>query len=388
MTVPVGPALAFATGVIVTIEFSAAGLLPDLAGGLGVGLAEAGWLASGFAFASAVAGPPLTTWADRFDRRLALAGVLALFGATNLLAAAAPDFRLLLGIRILQGAALPAFVSLAIAALVAARPGEPQGRSLAQLNAGVVAGAVVALPAAVLLAGRLDWRACFAALGLLALLAAALVWRAAPAGRASPAADGEAWAVLRRPGVFGHLALSALVFTALFCSYTYLTAYLARVAGLSPAGVALILALFAAAGLAGNLLMGRLPDAAALAATAAAMPVFALVMAGVAASKGALPAVGMLILAWGGLHAGLFVACQTRLLTAAPAAPAFASSLNIAASNVGIALGALIGGGLAETGGLTTPMWGAAGLGLLAAGLALALGAVSLRAAPRRPRSP
>lgn len=388
MTGRAGPALSFATGVIVTIEFSAAGLLPDLARGLGVGLAQAGWLASAFAFASALAGPPLTAWADRFDRRWALTGVLVLFGATNLVAAAASGFGLVLTVRVLQGAALPAFVSLAIAALVAARPGEPQGRSLAQLNAGVVAGAVVALPAAVLLAGRLDWRACFVALGLLALVAAVLVWRAAPAGRAAKSEAGQAAAILQRPAVLAHLALSALVFTALFCSYTYLTAYLARTAGLPPGGVALLLALFAGAGLAGNALSARIPDASAVGASAAAMLVFALVMASVAASGGALAIVAVLILAWGGLHAALFVACQTRLLTAAPSAPAFASSLNIAASNVGIALGAVVGGGLADAAGLAAPLWGAAGLGLLAAGLAAAMVAISPRAAPRRPRSP
>ncbi|MEG1042801.1 MAG: MFS transporter, partial [Pseudomonas sp.] len=63
---------------------------------------------------------------------------------------------------------------------------------------------------------------------------------------------------------------------------------------------------------------------------------------------------------WGLSQAALFLVSHVRLIKAAPQAPAFAASLNIAGGNLGIGLGAIIGGRVIDTVGL-------AGLGYAAA---------------------
>jgi predicted MFS family arabinose efflux permease len=374
-------ALAFATGVIVTIEFSAVGLLPDLARGLGVSLDRAGWLVGGFALASCLAGPPLTLLASRTGERRALIASLGVFAGGNLLAAVAPSYGLVLAARVAEGAVLPVFVSLAIATLMRAAPGRPQAHSLGLLNGAVVVGTLIALPATVVLAGQLDWRAGFATLGALALLAMIAVGRsiaADPAGRESPAPIGGRVLVAQ-------LSLSAGVFAALFASYTYLAAWREQAADLATAQVGAALAGFALAGLAGNAVAARTADAAPLAATMVAVGLFVGVMAALASSSPL--TLAPIVALWGAVHAGLFVICQTRVLHAAPDAPAFASALNIAACNLGIAIGSATGGWAVTRHGLGALGWSAAAMGLGALALAAAVGLLSPRR-PRRPRSP
>lgn len=374
-------ALAFGAGVIVTIEFSAAALLPDLASGLGRSLADAGRLVSVFALASCLLGPPLTAALGGRPAGAALAGLLAGFGALNILAAAAPSYWGVFWARVVQGAALPAFISLAIAVLVAADD-RPQGRALAGLNVGVALGAVAALPAAVAFTGQLDWRATFVALGLLCLLAAGGVLIVSPRAPL-PTADLAAEAgLLRRPAILANLALSALVFTALFFAYSYLTAYLREAAGLGAGGAALALAGFAAAGLTGNAAAGRLVDGRPMQATIAVMGVFALAVILAGASGGRVAVLAAPLAGWGAAHAAAFLVCQSRLLQVAPEAPAFASALNISAANLGIAMGAAAGGAAVERYGVGASLWGGALLGIAAAAVAAAMPRPRLRRSP------
>jgi MFS transporter, DHA1 family, inner membrane transport protein len=67
---------------------------------------------------------------------------------------------------------------------------------------------------------------------------------------------------------------------------------------------------------------------------------------------------------WGVTQAAMFLVSHVRLMKAAPHAPAFAASLNIAGGNLGIGLGALVGGHVIDTLGL-------ASLGLAASGFIL-----------------
>ncbi|MNE74744.1 putative arabinose transporter [compost metagenome] len=84
---------------------------------------------------------------------------------------------------------------------------------------------------------------------------------------------------------------------------------------------------------------------------------------------------------WGVTQAALFLVSHVRLIKAAPQAPAFAASLNIAGGNLGIGLGALIGGRVIDTLGLVNLGLAAAVLIALAALLALLL--MSRRFAPQ-----
>jgi len=71
-----------------------------------------------------------------------------------------------------------------------------------------------------------------------------------------------------------------------------------------------------------------------------------------------------------------------RLMKAAPEAPAFAASLNISGANIGIGLGAVVGGNVIDHYGLASLGWAASVIVAISVGLALVLMAAS------RPRAP
>lgn len=321
--------------VVVAAEFVVIGLLPEMAGALGMTPARAGWLITAFALASALLGPPLVVATARWPAAPLLTASLLPFAA-NLLLPALPEFPFALALRVLQGAALPLFISVAGVQLGAAFG---TGRGVALLYLGVTIGGTLAPPAGSFLAGQFGWQGPMAAIGLLAL-ATALGCHTV-AGRARGDRVPSPWRLIARPSLQAHLLLSVLTFAAMFTGFSFIAPLLGR-AGLTGGGIAIALLAFGAAGLGGNWLAGRLA-AQALPATPGAALAVALMTVLVEASPGP-AATGMAVLGWGMAHAAAFVFCQVRVMAAAPEAAGFAGSLNIAAANIGIALGSFTGG--------------------------------------------
>lgn len=375
-----GPAamLALATAVVVTTEFIVVGLLTEMARDLEVSVAGAGRFVSWFALASALLGPPLTIVASRAEPRRVLAAGLLAFALGNLAAALAPSYGLILAVRIVQGAVLPALVSIGSASIAElAGPGH-EGRAVALVYLGVVIALVVAVPGGVALAGHGGWQLCFLCLALLAAVAAAIVGAAFPRGTgAAPASVTAQAKIMRRPVVQAHLLLSALLFAAMFAAYSYLAAFLETIAGFDAGRIAAALAGFGIAGVVGNAIAGRVVDHGPSAASAGVAAVLMLAMAGVSLAGGQLVLLVPLLAVWGAAHTAAFLLCQVRVMLAAPAAPAFASSLNIAACNLGIAAGAEAGGWMIDGHGIGAIGYGGAALAAPALALALALARLS-----------
>ncbi|MPZ19285.1 MAG: MFS transporter [Luteitalea sp.] len=155
---------AFAVAVVVTTEFIVVGLVPMIARDLAISLSESGRLVTWFALSSAFLGPPLTIGVSKLEARPVLVVALLIFGLGGLAATVIPSYPILVAVRVVQGAALPVFVSVGSAAIARiAGPGR-DGRALALINVGVIVGAVLAMPAGVLLADRAGWSASFVGL--------------------------------------------------------------------------------------------------------------------------------------------------------------------------------------------------------------------------------
>lgn len=347
--------------VVVAAEFIVIGLLPAVADGLALSPAGAGWLVTAFALASALLGPLLVTATRRFPPTRVLAAALLPF-AGNLLLLAAPSFPLLLGLRIVQGATLPVFMSLAGAMLGTARG---TGPGVAILYVGVTIGGTLAPPAASFLAERLGWAPPMAMIGSLALVIA--LGCLAQTGSGPIDRAGSPWRLLARPAVQAQLLLSALTFATMFAGFSYI-ALLLDAAGLRGGGIAAALLAFGIAGLGGNWLAGRVASHA-LPATAGAALATAAMTACLAVSPGT-PALGLVILVWGAAHAAGFVSSQIRVMDEVPDAPGFAGSLNIAAANIGIAAGSIAGGRAIEFAGAAGVAGTAVALALMTAGVA------------------
>jgi len=370
-------ALATASALIVATEFIVVGLLPVLARDLGISPAVAGHLVGAFALSAALLGPLLTLVLARISSRTILIGTLGLYAATNLAAVLWPHFAVMLAMRIIQGAALPVFISVGAAAVTALAPPERHGRVLALANTGFAGGIVLALPIGVALADSGQWTPPFVALAAASLGAAALLLLVFPdrktegAPRAVVAAD-----LLRTPSFQLHLLLSVAVFVVMFSAYTYISVWLAEIAGLDNRGIALALVGFGAAGVLGNTAAAGVADSGPLRATVYAITALVLAIAGMT-SISTPPLRGALFVAWGVFHTGCVALCQVRVTLAGRNSPAFAMAMNISAANLGIALGAVVGGWVVERWGVSAIGWSGLAILPIVLGLAIAIRAVA-----------
>jgi MFS transporter, DHA1 family, inner membrane transport protein len=373
--------LAFAMFMVVTTEFSVIWLLPALARAFDISLAQAGWFVTAFAIAAALLGPPLTMIASRYEPRRVLVAVALLFAIGNAVAALTTHSSILLAVRIIQGCALPVFVSIAIVSGARLAGAGREGWASARVNQGVVATAVLGVPLAAIAAEQIGWPASFAGLSLLGFVAAALIGLLFPrlTGEAQPPSR-EAVALLWRPIFLAQLALAGVLFTAMFTAYTYIAPLLSRVGMLDGITVGWMLMLFGLAGIVGNWIAGSVVSPNPVLASAIGAMVLALVMAAISAAGTHLILLAALVGLWGAAHTAAFVFCQVGAMTAGRGAPAFAMSLNISVCNLGIALGALAGGLVVDRFGVGAAAYACAALAIVAATIAGATLALRPRA--------
>lgn len=357
--------LAVAAFVIVTTEFLIVGLLPALARDLGIAVASAGQLVTLFAVVVMVCGPFLTAALAHVDRKRLFVGILVLFAAANGLASIASNIWVLAVARLLPALALPVFWGTASdTAAQIAGPGKG-GRAVSTVYLGISAAMLFGIPLGTLAADAVGWRGAFALLAALSLLIALLMAATMPTVRSNDAAaSGSQAQILKSQYFLANVALSVLVFTAMFTGYTYLAETLEQSAGIAPARVGWWLMGFGVVGLVGNWLGGLWVDRKPLATTAIFSAVLALGMAGTMACVGHLPAFVAALAVWGVANTALYPICQIRVMKAATGGQALAGTINVSAANGGIALGAVVGG-------VSISNWGAGNVGYVSAAIAL-----------------
>ncbi|MDV3470086.1 MFS transporter [Stenotrophomonas sp. C3(2023)] len=352
---------AFAIG---TTEFVIVGLIPTIASDLQVSLPSAGLLVSLYALGVAVGAPVLTALTGRVPRKTLLVVLMALFTVGNLIAWLAPGYASLIVARVLTGLAHGVFFSIGSIIATALVPKEKAASAIAIMFTGLTVALVTGVPLGTFIGQHLGWRATFlavAGLGVVALLGSLLcVPRDLP--QRAPARFAGQLAVLGQPRLLLVYAMTALGYGGTFLAFTYLAPILQQVTGLSANAVSLVLLVYGISVAAGNLWGGRLADrlgpVPALKRIFALLAVVLLVLTFTAAN-GVLMILTVLALgavAFGNVP-GLQVYVVSQAQRFAPQASEVASGLNIAAFNLGIALGAALGGLVVEHIGLMHTPW-------------------------------
>ncbi|RMS02640.1 Major facilitator family transporter [Pseudomonas coronafaciens pv. garcae] len=360
---------------VLTTEFIIVGLLPAVARDLDVTVSQAGLLVTLFAFTVAAFGPFLTAYFSRFERKRLFISILILFGFSNALAALAPDIAVMGVARLVPALGLPVFWALASEAAVDIVGPEFAGRAIAKIGFGIVCATVFGIPVGTLISDAFGWRSAFFMLAGLAFAKALLlaVYLPRTAAKKNPVSILKQLGILRSPMMQGHVLLSVLVFSGMFTAYTYLADMLERLAGFDGNLVGWCLMGFGAVGLLGNSLGGRMVDRHPLIASLVFCAFMVVSMIAVVPSIQSVVALALALAVWGITQAALFLVSHVRLIKAAPEAPAFAASLNIAGANLGIGIGAVIGGRVIDHLGLGSVGFAAAGIIVLAIVLALLL---------------
>ncbi|MET3392098.1 DHA1 family inner membrane transport protein [Variovorax sp. 1140] len=358
-----------------TTEFVIMGLLMQVSTDLHVSITAAGLLISGYALGVAVGAPVLTIATRKLPRKTVLLALMAIFTLGNLACALAPNYEMLMAARVITSLAHGTFFGVGSVVATGLVPPERRASAIAIMFTGLTAATLLGVPAGAWLGLHFGWRSTFWAVTLIGVLAFAVLSVFVPRVKdsAKPAPLREELGVLARPQVLLGLAMTVLGFAGVFVVYTYIQPLLTQVTGLSESAVSPILLVFGGGLAVGNLLGGKLADRAPMAAVFGTLVALAVVLGAMQFTIGT-PFTAVVFVGLLGIASFTTVApMQLRVLEkASGSGQNLASSLNIAAFNLGNALGAWVGGVVIDHGpGLRALGWVAAAITLL--GLAIAL---------------
>ncbi|WP_114241293.1 MFS transporter [Dyella sp. C9] len=371
-------ALSVAAFAIGTTEFVIMGLLPEVATDLHVSIPAAGMLVSGYALGVAAGAPVLAALTARMERRNALLLLLGLFILGNALCAIAPNYGVLMVARVVAAFCHGSFFG--IGAVVASHvvPRGQGARAIALMFTGLTLANVLGVPFGTFLGQWAGWRSTFAAVTGLGVLAAVAVWRLVPAlpDLPSPHMRREL-GVLRQPQVLLALLMTVLGFGGVFTVFTYIAPILQQVSGVSVGATGWVLILFGVGTTIGNMLGGRLADWRLMPSLAGVLAVLTVVMLAFAWTMHSAMAAIVTVFVWGVFAFATVPPLQMRVVQQATEGPHLASTLNIAAFNLGNAMGAFIGGSMIGM-GLGLPSVSIAGAAVTLLGLLVTLASVAL----------
>ncbi|WNH48626.1 MFS transporter [Stenotrophomonas aracearum] len=379
-------ALTLGAYAIGTTEFVIVGLIPTIAADLGVSLPSAGLLVSLYALGVAVGAPVLTALTGRVPRKTLLVALMVLFTLGNVIAWMAPSYGSLIVARVLTGLAHGVFFSIGSIIATSVVPKEKAASAIAIMFTGLTVALVTGVPLGTFIGQHLGWRATFlavAALGVVALVGS-LLFVPRNLQRSEPATFGQQLAVLAQPRLLLVYAITALGYGGTFLSFTYLASILQDVTGFSPNAVSLVLLVYGVSVAIGNLWGGRLADrrgpvlALKLIFGLLALVLFALTFTAHNTWLVLLTVLALGAVAFGNVP-GLQVYVVKQAQRFAPQAADVASGLNIAAFNVGIAMGASLGGLVVDHLGLMHTPWLGALVVLGALGLTVLSGRLDRR---------
>jgi MFS transporter, DHA1 family, inner membrane transport protein len=350
---------------IITTEFGVIGILPTISREFSVSVDTAGWLLSAFAITVAVSSPFITALTSKINRKFLLCLVLGVFILSNLLSAFSPNFTILMIARILPAFFHPLFWNISLA--VAFKQGGAKAVSV--VMTGLSIATVLGVPLTTYAADYFhNWQASFfltSIISLIAFLGLLFVVPSMP-GNSEKSTESQLH-VLKDTKLWLNLVSTILTLAAMFSSYSYLAAYLENISNMNGAQISIMLLLFGGMGILGNWLMGiALGKNVILTSRFFFILLIAVQILAYYFGTIFIPMV-IIVSLWGMIHTGGFLVPNIRTTQSVPHnALEFVNSLLTSCYNIGISLGAFLGGIVIAKFGVHEIIWMAVPLLLLA----------------------
>lgn len=330
---------------ILNTEMGFIGILPDIAAYFDVSVATAGWLVSVFAIGVAISAPTMPLLFSGINRKKVMLIVLSVFVVGNIVSIFTSSFTVLLIARIIPALFHPVYVSLAFSAAADSVSKEEAPKAVSKIFIGVSAGMVVGVPIASFIASVSKLQIAlsfFAIVNIIVLIATLLFVPSMPVKIKT--SYGTQLNVLKKSITWLSIIIVILLNSAVYGVYSYLADYLQTVTNISPNLTSLMLFIYGAANIIGNILAGRLLTINPI-KTMVFLPFILGVVYIIQFFMGQLtfPMV-VIILLWG-ILAGISANITQYVVTsAAPEAPDFANGLFLSSANIGTTVGTFIGG--------------------------------------------
>ncbi|MGA5534828.1 MFS transporter [Mycolicibacterium nivoides] len=370
--------LAAAAFVYVTAEILPVGALPAIATDLQVSEGLVATLMASYALVAALTTVALVRLTARWPRRRTLVATLVCLTVSQVISALAPNFAVLAGGRVL--CALAHGLMWSVIAPIGARlvPASHAGRATAAVYVGTGLALVVGNPLAAALSEVWGWRNAVAviavAAAVVALAARTLLPPLVPASGAARAA-GVPRGHRRNRRLFTLSVLTLIGVTGHFIAYTFIVVIIRDVVGIHGPHLAWLLAAYGIAGLGGMAAMARPLDLwpkasvlGCLAVLAAALLVLSVLAVESWSGRAAVVLGAVAVVVWGAASTALPPMLQASAMRTSPEDPDGASGRYVAAFQVGIMGGALIGGAIYDHGGAAPTVGAAAALIIVAMG--------------------
>ncbi|WP_273733870.1 MFS transporter [Mycolicibacterium septicum] len=370
--------LAAAAFVYVTAEILPVGALPAIATDLQVSEGLVATLMASYALVAALTTVALVRLTARWPRRRTLVATLVCLTVSQVISALAPNFAVLAGGRVL--CALAHGLMWSVIAPIGARlvPASHAGRATAAVYVGTGLALVVGNPLAAALSEVWGWRPAVAVIAVAAAVVALAAWTLlpplVPASGAAPA-GGVPRGHRRNHRLFTLSALTLIGVTGHFIAYTFIVVIIRDVVGIHGPHLAWLLAAYGIAGLGGMAAMARPLDLwpkasvlGCLAVLAAALLVLSVMAVESWSGRAAVALGAVAVVLWGAASTALPPMLQASAMRTSPEDPDGASGRYVAAFQVGIMGGALIGGAIYDHGGAAPTVGTAAALIIVAMG--------------------
>lgn len=350
-----------------------AGVLPQIAASLVVSLPQAGALLGYSSIAYALGAPLLGAALGRIDRKQVLLGGLWLMTVASVVGALSTDYTVVLISRVVSAAASAVVTPTTLSVVAFLTTPEARGKAISKVFGGFALSNVIGLPLGVMIAAVSDWHVALWYAAIVSAAAALMVGKYLPRNiQVPPSNFAILWAFILDWRKMAVVSIIVLQMAAVFTVYTYLTAWLTVMLGLSQQAVTLMLLWFGLFGTIGVFSSGELMRRF----NNHRLMVFLLIALAVIHSSFSwipafIPPVMLALALWGLFGFAFQPAQQTRVIQVAGTSANAGITLHASGVYVGQAFGAFVGGAMLAGGGMSSLGWAAAVGAMAALGLML-----------------
>lgn len=331
--------------VVNTTEFVPVALLSDIARDFSITSAETGWMLTLYAWVVAAMSLPLMLLTSRLERKRLLLALFAVFIASHVLSVFAWSFQVLLISRV--GIALSHAIFWAITAAIALRVA-PEGKkalALSILATGTSLALVLGVPIGRIVGQWFGWRMTFAGIGGIAFIIFLLQMKLLPDlpsmfdGSFSKLPE-----LLRNPLLICLYLFCFVVFTADYAAYSYIEPFMNKIGAISENQVTFILLLFGGAGLIGSYIFSRWNERSTTRLMLISTVLILIAMMLMLWAVSSIWLLSIVTVVWGTAMILLMLTIQSKVIEIDVNAQDMVMAMFSGVINLGIGMGALLGG--------------------------------------------
>ena len=240
-------------------EYVVTGLLTQFANDFQVSVSTTGLLLSAYAIGVAIFGPLLRVLTIKFSPKPLLIAMMVLFILSNILAAMAPTFNIMILSRLCSAIMHAPFFGLCMSMAMNISSYDKRPAAIAAVNGGLTIAVMLGVPFGSFIGGMFDWRYVFwfiSGIGIISLIGLIIV---TPNIKPTEVPKlKEELTIFKNKSVMLIIAIIVFGFSGVFTAYTFLEPMLRDYANFDVTGITLSMLFFGIGAVLGNFASGRI----------------------------------------------------------------------------------------------------------------------------------